>query len=65
MVGFLLCIPSLGDVSRRSVAVKRSEGAFERRKACTAAKGLKEGQISERVMEKGGHNLQVECGKAE
>lgn len=63
-MGFLLSIPSLGDISR-SVAMNRSEGAFKKRKACNITKGMKEVQISKRVIQKEGHNLQVECGKAE
>lgn len=65
LVGFLLSLPSLGAVSRRSVAMNRSEGAFKKRKACDITKGMKEVQISKRVIKKEGRSLQVECGKAE
>lgn len=63
-MGFLLYIASLDEMSRRSAAMNRSKGDFERRKACNIAKGMKEVQISKRVIEEG-QNLQVECEKAD
>lgn len=45
--------------------MNRSKGDFERRKACNIAKGMKEVQISKRIIGKEGQNLQVEYEKAD
>lgn len=39
--------------------------SFERRQACNIVQGMKEVQVSNRVMEKEGQTLQAEGGKAE
>lgn len=45
--------------------MNRRKSDFKRRKACNIVKGMKEVQISKRVIDKEGQNLQVECEKAE